>query len=40
MREFGDYQMNSTDEYRLKYQHEVAKSKKLEIENQNQQKNH
>ena len=37
MSEFGDSIVNSTDEYRLKYQHEVAENKKLEFENQNQQ---
>ena len=38
MREFADYRINSSEEYRLKYLHEVDQNKKLTLVNENQQK--
>ena len=35
MREFADHRINSSDEYRLKYLHEVEQNKKLTLVNEN-----
>ena len=37
MREFADYRINSSEEYRLKYLHEVDQNKKLTLVNEIQQ---